>query len=168
MTVECECGLTWSGSNTRYLELHRPRCFGSEKTLDALVRYLQCATDEHGCLLPTSGGVPFGHRGKYWALDHYARRALDGRMFAHQQAYEFAHGPVPDGLTVSHECGETYENSRCVNVEHLFARTHAENHQRMSPAVRSRISSAGGLASPTSWELGHTPWNKGFHAHPGD
>jgi len=46
--------------------------------------------------------------------------------------YELAHGPVPEGLEVSHLCG----NEWCVNPDHLLAETHSENMLRARHPLR--------------------------------
>lgn len=48
---------------------------------------------------------------------------------AHRFSYELAHGPIPEGLDVHHEC----HRRRCVNPAHLLAVPRAENLRRRKP-----------------------------------
>jgi len=54
----------------------------------------------------------------------YGRAVRDGRVVvAHRRAYEYAVGPIPDGMDLLHSC----DNPPCVNPAHLRPGTDADN-----------------------------------------
>lgn len=99
--------------------------------LDVRFRRFVGLPTETGCTLWTGGAAGRG----YGVLGSGGLRAP--QVYAHRISYELANGPIPDGLFVLHNCPGG-DNPLCVNPDHLFLGTQADNMADMVAKGRAR------------------------------
>jgi hypothetical protein len=111
----------------------------NEPMREKIERQIERAED--GCWLWT-GAVSRTGRSAGYAYVSVGRQAS---RVAHRVAYQVYVGPISDGMQVDHEChnrdltcpgGVTCRHRRCVNPEHLVARTQSENIQGSNRQAR--------------------------------
>lgn len=65
------------------------------------------------------------------------KRHVEGKNYtgkAHRVVWEEERGPIPQGMCVLHRC----DNPPCINIEHLFLGTIADNNRDMAEKGRGR------------------------------
>lgn len=89
-----------------------------------------------------SGNSRAGHRVFY---------VNNKRVLAHRAAWEMSRGPIPDGLCVCHHC----DNPPCVNPEHLFLGTVADNNADRDRKGRGRLPDPEQVRRPVAGPIKH-------------
>lgn len=109
-----------------------------------------------GCFLWIGSIWPPGHRTSYG----YGQVRRNGRLVsAHRVAWELTNGAIPSGLLVLHHCDVTC----CVNPDHLFLGTYADNIADMVQKGRGNYTACGAVTGHLNMAKTHCP-----HGHPYD
>ena len=65
----------------------------------------------------------------------YPQKTINGRkVLLHRYSWEWANGPIPDNMCICHSC----DNPPCINPDHLFLGTQADNMRDMYAKGRDR------------------------------
>lgn len=97
--------------------------------------YLNTTADSNGCWNWNGGKDGKGYGVCY----------VPHRMYAHRLSYELSTGSSPRGMSVCHKC----DNPSCINPEHLWLGSHAENMADMK--AKGRNVSPPVHSGPTHW-----------------
>ena len=147
---QCDCGGVSTADSSR-LERGKVRSCGCLKREAAAARWEKGRNGDasfwskvdktDGCWVWTGAkskvkvvnGVEKGSAG-------YGVLKVNGKYYsAHRRSYEIANGTIPEGMMVLHKC----DNRACVNPDHLYLGTQADNMRDMVARERRKGSGTG-------------------------
>lgn len=102
-----------------------------------------------GCWLWTGNAQKQGY-GRFYTDDHKHVR------LAHRVSYELHIGSIPEGMVICHKC----DNTSCVNPDHLFVGTRADNNRDKCEKGRQSTKESHGKAKLTVADVKDIKSNK--------